>query len=210
MGYTNQTAPSRERLLWAFCRVLANETRLRLLFEIIQSAPLSVDQLSARIGILKTSASMHLKELHTYGLISPNRRKQSVYYALRIEPPEIYPNVMLPILIHAAESKANPTSMVHTTTALTHQRRVEIIRMLSHGPQTTNELLDSSNIKRSALNRHLIKLIDRKFVVYANSNYCLHAPESALSAALLDIALHQTPTDFFTDNRKLRIYNYPS
>ena len=190
MGFVNHNAPLREKLLWAFCRVLANENRLRLLFEIVRSAPLSVAQLSAYTGILETNTSMQLKELHTYGLITPYRQKQSVYYAIRERPPETYPKILLPPLIDAEQSALPISEIIHLATAFTHQRRVEIARMLSGHPQTTAELLDSSNIKRSALNRHLSKLINRGFVVRNESAYCLHCPEKELGKALLKAALH--------------------
>jgi predicted transcriptional regulator len=190
MGFQNQTAPSREQLFWAFCRVLANQTRLRLLFEIIQSAPLSVDQLSVRTNILITSASMQLKELHTYGLIAPYRRKQSVYYVIRNLPPEIYPRLLLRPLINAAKSDTDPAKIIHLATAFTHQRRVELVRLLAKKPQTTGALLDSSNIKRSALSRHLCKLKRRSFVLQNDSVYRLISQKNKLGAALLKAALY--------------------
>ena len=190
MGFTNHTAPSREQLFWAFCRVLANQTRLCLLFEIIRSSPLSVAQLSAHADIFMASASAHLKELHTYGLITPNRRKQSVYYAVRTSPPETNPKIVLPPLINSAKSNMSTDKIIHLATAFTHQRRIEIVRMLSSNPQTTAELLESSNIKRSALNRHLSKLINRGFVTKVKSTYHLSCPKNKLGAALLKAALH--------------------
>lgn len=189
MGFINHTAPSREQLLWAFCRVLANETRLCLLFEIIRSAPLSVAQLSEKTGILETNASMQLKELHTYGLVTPNRRKQSVYYVIRTSPPETYPKILLPPLINSAESNMPADKIIHMATAFTHQRRIEITRLLSSNPQTTCELLDSSNIKRSALHRHLTKLQRRGVVIRTDSTYRLSCPEHKLGVALLKAAL---------------------
>lgn len=190
MGLIKQSAPSREQLFWAFCRVLANQTRLRLLFKIIRCAPLSVAQLAAQTNTQIANASIQLKELHTYGLIAPYRRKQSVYYAIRNLPPELYPRLLLPALIHTAKLNTSHAEIIHLATAFTHQRRVEIARMLSGHPQTTAKLLDSSNIKRSALNRHLSKLINRGFVVRNESAYCLHCPEKELGKALLRAALH--------------------
>jgi DNA-binding MarR family transcriptional regulator len=190
MGLTRQSAPSREQLFWAFCRVLANQTRLCLLFEIIRHAPLSVAQLAAQTDMQTANTSMQLKELHTYGLIAPYRRKQSVYYAIRNLPPELYPQLLLPALIDAASLNTAPAEIIHLATAFTHQRRVEIVRLLSDKPQTTSDLLDCSNIKRSALSRHLAKLKRRGFVLQSDSGYRLVRQKNKLGAALLKAALH--------------------
>lgn len=190
MGLINQPAPSREQLFWAFCRTLASQTRLCLLFEIIRHAPLSVAQLATQTAMQTANASMQLKELHTYGLIAPYRRKQSVYYAIRNLPPELYPRLLLPALVNAANSNTAPAEVIHLTTAFTHQRRVEIVRLLTKGTQTTNELLDCSNMKRSALSRHLSKLKRRGFVLQNNNGYRLIHQKKKLGAALLKAALH--------------------
>lgn len=190
MGLTNQPAPSRDQLFWAFCRVLANRTRLNLLFEIIRHAPLSVAQLAVQTDRQTANTSMQLKELHTYGLITPNRRKQSVYYTIRERPPEIYPQLLLPTLIHSAKSNTSPDVIIHLATAFTHQRRIEIVRLLSGSPKTARELLDSSNMKRSALSRHLTKLKHRDFVLQNDSVYRLNHQKKIVGATLLKAALH--------------------
>jgi len=190
MGLTNQSAPSREQLFWAFCRVLANQTRLNLLFEIIRHAPLPVAQLAAQTGMQTANTSMQLKELHTYGLIAPYRKKQSVYYAIRDLPPEIYPRLLLPSLINASHSNTAPAEIIHLATAFTHQRRVEIVKLLSKQPRTTNDLLECSNIKRSALSRHLSKLKRRGFVRQGDDGYRLVHQKNKFGAALLTAALY--------------------
>ena len=190
MGLIKQAAPSREQLFWAFCRVLANQTRLCLLSEIIRNAPLSVAQLAAQTDTQTANTSIQLKELHTYGLIAPYRRKQSVYYAIRNLPPELYPRLLLPALIQAEKLNTSHAEIIHLATAFTHQRRVEIVRLLSGGPKTTHDLLDSSNMKRSALSRHLAKLKNRGFVVKNGSVYRLTRQKNKLGDALLKAALY--------------------
>ena len=191
MGYTKQTAPSREQLFWAFCRVLANETQIRLLFEIIRSAPLSVSELATRVKALGNGVSIHLKELHTYGLITPNRLKQSVYYSIRTAPPETYPKIILPALLDCEKSKIKPAEIIHQATAFTHQRRIEIVRLLSRNPMPATSILDSSNIKPSALSRHLSKLKNRKVIMEVESELCLIPQTNKLGEALLKAALYK-------------------
>jgi len=192
MGHVKQTAPSREQLFWAFCRVLANETRIRLLFEIIRSAPLSVSELATRIHALENGVSTHLRELHTYGLISPNRLSQSVYYSIRTTPPETYPKIVLPALLDCEKSETKPSAIIHQATAFTHQRRIEIVRLLSKKPLPSKSILDSSNIKPSALARHLSKLKTRGVITQVGFAFHLSPQRNNLGAALLEAALHKT------------------
>lgn len=193
MGYKSTTAPSREQLFWAFCRVLANETRIRLLFEIIHSAPLSVSELATRVKTLENGVSTHLKELHTYGLITPNRLSQSVYYSIRKTPPEVYPKMILPALLDCEKSGIKPPTIIYQATAFTHQRRIEVVRLLSKQSLPSKSILDLSNIKPSALARHLTKLKAREVIMQAGSDFCLCPQNNKLGAALLEAALYKTP-----------------
>jgi DNA-binding transcriptional ArsR family regulator len=168
-----------------------------LLFEVIRSAPLSVSELAIRVQALENGVSIHLRELHTYGLITPNRLRQSVYYSIRTTPPEVYPKIVLPALLDCEKAGTHPSKITHQATAFTHQRRIEIVRMLSNKPQTRGALIDSSNIKSSALSRHLYKLKNRSVVAQTGTDLHLLPQKNILGAALLEAALYQ-PTKSHT------------
>jgi len=182
-----QVSPSRNDLLWSFCRTLANETRLRLLFCIINSPPRSVFDLAEETGIKENYASMQLRELHTYGLIAPRRRKQCVYYSIQPSTSKTYAGMILPALIKCAKSRTSTDLIIHNVTAFTHQRRVEIVRSLSAKPQLFAELVKTTSIAPSALARHLAKLKARNFILKTGNAYCVAQPKTPLKKALINV-----------------------
>ena len=56
--------------LWRTCRVIANETRLQLLWHIFAKGELCVSQLVQRTGATQPNASNQLRALSARGLIT--------------------------------------------------------------------------------------------------------------------------------------------
>ncbi len=189
MGFSQCNVPAREGLFWVFCRILAEETRLRLLLEISRHKRLSVAELAQQVGIGETNASIHLKMLHGGGIIVPYRKKQQVFYSAEAPKTAHFASLLLPDLIKALQSGVSPSSIIHLLTAFTHQRRIEVLRSLSHGSKTSKELLETTGMTSSALSRHLIKLRSRGFVVRQGSSYCMGCPDSPLARTLLETCL---------------------
>ncbi|MDS2173215.1 MULTISPECIES: ArsR/SmtB family transcription factor [unclassified Nesterenkonia] len=65
-------------------KVLGNESRLRLL-RLLGEAPLTVGELVAATGLSQPLVSQHLRSLKDAGLVTPDRRGQSVSYQLADE-----------------------------------------------------------------------------------------------------------------------------
>ncbi len=189
MGFSKCNAPAREELFWVFCRVLAEETRLRLLLEVSRCEHLSVAELAQQVGIGDVSASIHLKMLHGSGMVVPYRKKQQVFYSVEAPETARFASLLLPNLIRTFQSGVSPSSIIHLLTAFTHQRRIEVLRSLSHGSKTSEELLKTTGMTSSALSRHLIKLRSRDFVVRQGTLYCMGCPDSLLARTLLEICL---------------------
>jgi len=189
MGCRQSNAPPREELFWAFCRILAQETRLRLLGEIIGHSRLCVYELAHRVGISETNASIHLKTLHGGGLIAPYRKKQQVFYSAEAPSTARFATEILPVLGKTIKAKTPLDKIIHQLTAFTHQRRIEVIRVLSAGPKTFDELMEATSITFSALHRHLCKLKSRGFVIQSESSYYISCPDTLLARALLDASL---------------------
>ncbi len=125
--------------LWRTCRVLASETRLDLLQHLFGQGELCVSELAAMTGISPHNASTQLRALNARGLIARRRENKNVIY--RAEANEELPDA--PALLTAvrdAFAKQTPRRTVfHLCTGFTHERRIELARVLSVAPRTFGE-----------------------------------------------------------------------
>jgi len=65
----------------AFLKALANDQRLLMLCCLIDGA-LSVGEINERVPLSQSALSQHLGVLRDAGLVTTNRKSQTVYYAL--------------------------------------------------------------------------------------------------------------------------------
>jgi len=65
----------------AFLKALANDQRLLMLCCLIDGA-LSVGEINERVPLSQSALSQHLGVLREAGLVTTNRKSQTVYYAL--------------------------------------------------------------------------------------------------------------------------------
>lgn len=63
-------------------KVLANDTRLRLLHALVKSDELCVTDLATAIGMKPQAVSNQLQRLHDLGIIASRREGNNVYYRL--------------------------------------------------------------------------------------------------------------------------------
>ncbi|MFZ5809646.1 MAG: ArsR/SmtB family transcription factor [Chloroflexota bacterium] len=63
------------------CSALADPSRILLLYTLAEG-PRTVNELALEIGVPQPTASRHLKTLRERGLVSANRKGQTVEYAL--------------------------------------------------------------------------------------------------------------------------------
>ena len=160
MGSLNPT-------LWRTCRVLANEKRLLCLKAVLEQPGSSVGDIAERVCISEALASELLRALQARGLIQANRQSRWVYYSPKPDPLVIGARPLLEALKKAllVEGKSE-NELIHTLTAFTHPRRLEILRCLQKADDDTSvdDLSASTRISLPALYRHLVKLTARGLV----------------------------------------------
>jgi len=69
------------RLHAEYCKVVANESRLAMLYE-LKEGELSVGDLAERVGLSLTNVSQHLRVMRDRGLVNSRRDGRTVYYSV--------------------------------------------------------------------------------------------------------------------------------
>jgi len=169
------------------CRVIANATRLKLLWEIFQGEKLSVQNLAIQTGTSEQNASNQLRTLAAKELIYPCREKREVFYK-PAKPSTELARVLLPVLIKCHAQNLSFQTIIHQATAFTHERRIQIVRCLAVSDECFDSLLKKTGMTIPAQNRHLRKLLQRNIIRNKNMTYQLCEPSSKLSQCLLGLA----------------------
>ncbi len=171
--------------LWQTCRLLANETRLKLLNEVFTAPDQCVEHIAASVQISPSTASTQLKWLCWDGFISVHRSGQTVFYDANIPPAPFWISELQRALIKSLEQKVSLKDLCRQATGFTHQRRIELTALLSVSPLTLPQLEKCTVMSRTALLRHVRKLRTRGYVVLSNETYRLGRPSGLLAKALL-------------------------
>jgi len=173
-------------MIWKTCRILANETRLKVLCRLLHGAELCVSDIAATGKISRVVASQNLRLLHETGFLQPKRKSKWVFY--RAEVPDtgtLAEKLYFPLKKELFSGVGHQAKLLQTTTALTHPRRVDIIHKLLLRPASFEELIQTCDISSMALHRHLDKLIRRNFIVLKNDRYQIIHTTAGLHGALL-------------------------
>ena len=176
-----------EPTLWRTCRVLASETRLKLLWLLFEEGELCVGQLVERAGVSRPNSSNQLRALSARGLISFRREKMNVIYRAEANSRIDFAPGLLVALRTCHERSVSFKPVVRQATAFTHERRIEIIRTLNGKKLPFGVLQDATGISPSALSRHLEKLEARGFIKRTKNLYRLGRPSNPLGRELLGI-----------------------
>ena len=174
--------------LWRTCRVLANEKRLSCLKAVLEQPGRSVGELAERVCISEALASELLRALQARGLIQANRQSRWVYYSPKPDPMVIGVRPLLEALKRALLVEGmSENEMIHTLTAFTHPRRLEILRCLQKAADDTSveKLAASTRISLPALYRHLVKLTARGLVSCNEKGWRLTRCSGRLEITLL-------------------------
>jgi DNA-binding HxlR family transcriptional regulator len=174
--------------LWRTCRVIACETRLRLLWSLFENERQSVADLAKLVGISPNNASLQLRTLNARGLIVPRRENLRIYYRPEANQEVVHAEEILEALRRCAQTGVSFKTVIRQATALTHLRRIIIVRALDGRKLSTNELKDVTGISTAALTKHLLKLEARGFVKNVYGTYRLHHPGNILGRTLLKAA----------------------
>lgn len=175
--------------LWQSCRVIACETRLRLLWFIFEEGELSVNPARLLAGISQPGASAQLKALGERGLIIPRREDMRVIYRAEANSAVKFAPELLDALRKCFESPMSFKAIIRQATAFTHERRIEIVRALNGEPLPFAKLMDATGMSSTALSRHLDKLERRGFVKRTEGVYRLGRPRNSLGRTLMRLAL---------------------
>jgi DNA-binding transcriptional ArsR family regulator len=173
--------------LWRTCRVLANPLRLRLLRELTLCDEATVTALAARVGVTTEEASMNLRALNARGLITARRKSRWVLYQAIPNPAVrgsgLLLKAVLPLLKGGA---AGRRTIIRLATALTHPRRVALVRLLAVKPSPIEDLRKAARMSRQAWIRHAKKLRDRGLIATAaDGRIVLLRQAEPLGAALV-------------------------
>ena len=172
--------------LWRTCRVLASETRLEMLRLLFEQGELCVSEIADLTGISPHNTSTQLRALNARGLITPRREGQKVIYRAEANENLDAAPALLEAVRDAFAKKTSAKTIFHSCTAFTHERRIEIVHILTtQGPQTFGDLMKKTGMSSSALWNHLDKLSDRGFVAGRDHRYRLRRVKDPLRRALL-------------------------
>ena len=176
--------------LWRTCRVLANESRLKLLWRLLQEGEMSMTQLAQSVGLSTSNASRHLRALGARGLIKAEQRGLFVFYSVEANVEVDHAPELLEAL-RACYLDAIPYHrIIRLATAFTHPRRITIVKALIGMEMTEAALSIKSRIPPQSLYRHVAKLERRGFVKKTKEIVCLiEEQEMPLERVLLGAAL---------------------
>lgn len=175
--------------LWRSCRVLANEKRLRLLWELFRNGESNVSRLGAAVGLTEPVASSYLRAINSRGIILSKRKSNYVFYRAEANPEVDGASELLQGLKDAYTDYMSIEHAMKLLTAFTHERRIVIMKLLTVGEMEESELSIKAGISPQALYRHLRKLEARGYVERNKGRVSSCMPKGALAEPLLKLAI---------------------
>jgi len=173
--------------LWQTCRVIASETRLRLLWEVFKTPELCVSALAEKSGMAPAAASTQLRMLCDEGLIQDHRRGQQVYYEAESKNAPLHILLLRTALKKCCDNTISFHSTAYQATGCTHQRRIELLKRITEAPRSLHDLAEQTVMSPGALQRHIHKLEARQYIRAKGKLYTLNTPEGHLAKALVKI-----------------------
>lgn len=165
--------------LWKRCRALATVLRIDML-QLLNNCPgCCVKEVASELNIAENIASKHLQILASAGWISKRPAGRYLYYTLD------QGNVLLDEVLTYADEKSIDR-LIFMITALTHERRILIVKALVIEPTGLESLCRKTRIPRLALRRHLDKLARRGFVQAEKGLWALAISGDGLKSKLID------------------------
>jgi len=175
--------------LWSLCRLLANNSRLRLLWLLFENGELCVSGAQALSGMSRPNTSNQLKAMYAQGLISFRREKMNVIYWAEPVSPESVAARLLTALRACYEQSVSFSKIIRDATAFSHGRRIELARAVGTRGGSFDLLQEKTVMSRTALCRHLDKLERRGFVCCDTGVYRLCRLEGGFANVLLELAV---------------------
>ncbi len=173
--------------LWRTCRVIASQSRLKLLWEIFETDGLSVCGLGQSVHISNQNASIQLRLLNSRGLITSRRTGMEVLYGAETNQNVEHAQDLLNALLECHKQNIPIDCVIHSATAFTHERRIQIVQALGTCALRPAGIEEKTGIGARALYRHLAKLEARGFIKGLHGMYRLTVPKNPLGKCLLRI-----------------------
>jgi len=193
-GHTSESVPMHAAsplrpTLWRTCRAIANQTRLEMFHLLLRQPGQTVSGVAKELRQPLSLTSEYLRVLEARGLLTARRSGRWVKY----QPSAVTSRNTTAALVAAMRATfQRETKPVQTifrlATAFTHQRRIEIFRVLQVGPRTPGQLQAVIRMSRRALLRHLRKLEARGFVTRRGRLYALSHRGDGLGCELARLA----------------------
>jgi predicted ArsR family transcriptional regulator len=140
-----------------------------------------VKEIAKELEIAEDAASKHLQILSDAGWVVKIAHGRYIYYALDRES----------LLLNEALTYAREKSidrLMFMVTALTHERRIRIVRALASEPMSLDRLCSRIKVPAMAVDRHLDKLERRGFVRVENGIWMMILTDEALVKQLIESA----------------------
>lgn len=179
--------------LWRTCRVLANTTRLRLLWRIFKSEGLCVGALARAAGTSRENATIQLRALSSRGLITPERVGRRVVYRAVANPGVDGAEELLAALQQSVDDKVPPKTVFRTATAFTQARRIALMKLILESGGSLETLCKRSGLRRAVLQWNLSKLEARGFVREKKGFYQAAVPNTRLAKCLIKLIDKRQP-----------------
>jgi len=173
--------------LWRTCRVIANATRLRLLWAVFEDKGLCVEEIARATGTSRENTTIQLRMLNSRGLITPVRRGKKVIYQAEANPNVDGAEELLGMLQQCRAEGMPVKEIIKQATAFTHSRRIALMKTVCSFPGDFDELLETSGMSYSALQWNLSKLEARGFVKIRANRYEAVCPKNPLGKCLMKL-----------------------
>ena len=167
--------------LWKRCRIVANPLRLRLLAHLLESPRQYVKAVAGELELTEDVASKNLQLLASGGFLKCESVSKYLYYTLAES------DDLLTALLWELKNQSALDPIIHMLTALTHERRVLLVALLSKTSMDVNSLCCQMKMSGSAAKRHLDKLARRGWVEVDGDVCTLCFPSNPLGRAMIEL-----------------------
>lgn len=174
--------------VWKLCRVLANESRLKILRHLMCEKELPVSAIALNQGLTRPSASRHIRLLSEYGFIetTPSGKWLLCRICKPTQESPLY-DLQRTLLKRLQSGETQIDQIYRSATAFTHERRIRIIQFLQDRSMLFNELIAATDISDMALSRHIHKLINRNLIIENGGIYSFTYPSDPILKSLLKL-----------------------
>jgi DNA-binding transcriptional ArsR family regulator len=172
--------------LWRTCKMLAGQTRIRLLRQLFSHPGECVSALGKRAEIKVSAASQELRRIQSRGLLQAERRGVHLIYRLAADP-QVSSAAPLLKAIQTACATLPPErdgEMAVIAAGLAHERRIRIVRALLGGSLSKSALQCAVRIPDHPFHAHVDTLLESGFVIRSHNRLHVAVPDHPLAKAL--------------------------